>query len=304
MRSVSNRTGAKLVDFVAAGAREVRGGLLMPRTYLVTNAYFDADVVINAASFRSHVGIGVSGAMKNMFGCVVGLRRQHIHNLFPGRPAAFGRVIADIYRTIPADLSFLDLTTVAEAAGITQKVCPVGLMLAGTDALALDTVAAHAIGYDDVPAWVSHYGGKFGIGCNVMEKIHMTGLKWENFERVRLRPPLSEPTRKVTFQERATAIVNNTVLRPRPVIDPAACTGCGECALRCPVGAIETSEAVYMVEPPRCADCGCCIKVCDMNAIELKFVGIARRLRLLTNRLPEKLDVAGSDRRLDPAPHL
>src|ERR1035438_5228079 len=82
MLEVAHRTGANLVDFVGTGAREVRGGLLVPRTYFVTNAYFDADVVINAASLRSHVGIGISGAMKNMFGCVVGLRKLRIHNLF------------------------------------------------------------------------------------------------------------------------------------------------------------------------------------------------------------------------------
>ncbi len=158
MRDVSRRTGAKIVDFVASGGREVRGGLAFPRKYLVTNAYFDADVVVNAASCRSHVGIGISGAIKNMFGCIIGLRKQLIHNLFPRDPRSFGRVIADIYRTIPANISFLDLTTVAEAAGISLKVRPVGLMLGGIDAVALDTVAAHAIGYESLPLWTCHFG--------------------------------------------------------------------------------------------------------------------------------------------------
>jgi hypothetical protein len=40
-----HNTGATLVDFVKVGAREVRGSLLYPRKYLVSNAYFDADVV-------------------------------------------------------------------------------------------------------------------------------------------------------------------------------------------------------------------------------------------------------------------
>ena len=74
MREVAKRTGATLVDFVSAGAREVRGGLLYPRKYLVTNCYFEADVVINFANCRSHANIVMSGAIKNMFGCVVGLR--------------------------------------------------------------------------------------------------------------------------------------------------------------------------------------------------------------------------------------
>ena len=151
MIDVAQRTGATLIDFVAAGAREVRGRLWCPRKYLVTNAYFEADVVINAASCRSHIGVGLSGAIKNMFGCVIGRRKQLIHMLFPGSPKLFGRAIADIYRTIPATYSFLDLTTVAEGAGITLAVRPVGLMLGGVDAVALDTVASHAIRYENVP---------------------------------------------------------------------------------------------------------------------------------------------------------
>ena len=56
----------------------------------------------------------MSGAIKNMFGCVIGLRKQHIHNVFLGDAARFGRAIADIYSVIPADFSFLDLTSVSD----------------------------------------------------------------------------------------------------------------------------------------------------------------------------------------------
>jgi uncharacterized protein (DUF362 family) len=93
MWGVAQYTGAKLVDFVAVGAREVRGTLIYPRKYLVTNAYFNADVVINAANCRSHPNIILSGAIKNMFGFVVGIRKALIHELFWNNPRKFGRAI-------------------------------------------------------------------------------------------------------------------------------------------------------------------------------------------------------------------
>jgi len=281
MRDVSKRTGAKILDFVASGAREVRGGLTYPRKYLVTNAYFDADVVVNAASCRSHVGIGISGALKNMFGCVIGLRKQLIHNLFPRDPRSFGRTIADIYRTIPATISFLDLTTVAEAAGISLEVRPVGLMLGGTDAVALDTVAAHAIGYEGLGLWASHFGAKSGVGCNRMEQIAIRGVDWDRIDHPSLAHPCTSLVGGLPVYDRITARLNHTLLRPRPVVDINKCTSCGDCAPSCPVGSISAAVGkAVRIDLSRCVDCGCCIKTCELDAVQLQFVGLARFLRL------------------------
>jgi uncharacterized protein (DUF362 family)/ferredoxin len=303
MREVARRTGARLVDFVAVGAREIRGGLLIPRRYLVTNALLDADFVVNVANCRSHQGIGLSGAVKNMFGCVIGRRKLLIHNMFPGQPRAFSRVIADIYRTIKPGLSFLDLTSVVEGAGQELAIRPVGLMLASTDGVALDTLAAHAIGYEGLPLWIAHYGNKFGVGCNEIDRVCIRGIDWEAFQRPNLKHPWMHGKTTVPLYDRATAILNNAVLHPRPVISPEACTGCGDCAQRCPVNCIEpgrTGER-YRIELSRCADCGCCLKVCDVGAVDLRFIGISKILRQVIHRMPESVD-ASPPTASDPSP--
>ncbi len=302
MSDVAKRTGASLIDFVSVGAREVRGGLLYPRKYLVTNAYFEADVVINAANCRSHAGIGMSGAIKNMFGCVVGLRKLLIHNLFPGDTRKFGRAIADIHRVIPADISFLDLTTVLEGHLNGKSIQPVGLMLASTDPVALDTVAAQTIGYQDVPIWTTHYGNELGVGCNDLEQISVRGIDWSSFEKPRLKYPRLSGNSRPPVYDHIKGLANHTVLRPRPVITEAKCTGCGDCVTRCPVRCIEpVGEKAYAINLKECADCGCCLKVCDAEAVNLEYVGMGRAIRLLTNRLPEKVDLPGANQ-FDPAP--
>jgi uncharacterized protein (DUF362 family)/NAD-dependent dihydropyrimidine dehydrogenase PreA subunit len=301
MLDVAKRTGAALVDFVALGAREVRGRLACPRHYLITNAYFDADVVINAASCRSHVGIGMSGAVKNMFGCVIGSRKQLIHNLFPGSPRLFGRAIADVYRTIPADFSFLDATTVAEAAGSTLAVRPVGLLLGSGDAVAADTVASHAIGYQGLSIWPSYYASKWGIGCNVMRDIKIQGLDWNSVEKRSLEFPMVTAARPVNAYHRQLAILNNTLLRPRPVIAAHLCTGCGDCERRCPVNAIGSRGSAFAIDLSKCADCGCCLKTCEAGAVSIEFVGLARTVRRVLNRMPEAVSTQSAGP-LDPAP--
>jgi len=286
MEDVARRTGARLVDFIATGAREIRSRLLYPRSHLITNRYFDADKVINVASCRSHVGVGLSGAIKNMFGCVVGLRKGALHNLFAGDPRRFGRALADIYRAIPPDLSFLDLTSVAECAGTTLAVRPVGLILGGRDGVALDTVASYAIGYEELPIWPTYYAARFGVGCNRMEQIQIRGLDWNSVPKPRLGYPAGSAV-KASAYDRLSRVVNNTVLRPRPVITDAKCTKCGDCVERCPVACIEHAEgAPYQIDLPRCVDCGCCVSICKAGAIKVETVGWCRPICKLIDRLP------------------
>ena len=140
------------------------GRCFYPRHYFVSNAYFQADVVINLANLRSHADVVLSGAIKNMFGMVIGKRKAFIHHLFRNNPSGFGRAIADIHRVVKPQLSFLDLTTVLEGHGVGSAIRPVGVLMASTDAVALDTVAAQVIGYDKLKIWTTRHAEQTGIG--------------------------------------------------------------------------------------------------------------------------------------------
>jgi len=257
MSEVAKRTGARLADFVQAGGREVRGFLQFPKTYLITNLVFDADVIVNAANCRSLSKVVLSGAIKNMFGAMLGLRKLRIHQLFFD-PSEFARVIVDIHRVVKPSVSFLDLTTVIEGQGVADAIRPVGLILGSTDAVALDTLAAHAIGYDRLTIWTSIHGNAVGLGSNQIDRITVRGLKWDSFEKKRLLYPEPEPPYLESLTDQVTRRLNNTILRPRPVIASQTCTGCGACASRCPVGAIRRSpHEKFSIDLDQCPDCGC-----------------------------------------------
>ncbi len=281
MLDIASRTGALLVDFVQAGGREVRGFLPCPRKHFITNAALDADVIVNAANCRSLSTVVLSGAIKNMFGSMLGKRKMRLHCMFP-HVRDFSRVLVDVYRVVQPRVSFLDLTSVIEAQAISPTIRNVGLMLGSTDPIALDTIAAHAIGYENLTLWTSVYGNAVGLGCNKIDHIEIRGLDWNTFERKRLRPPAPPRTSEDSLYERVTRILNNTILKPRPVIDQQMCTGCGDCRSRCPAGAIDASDANFAINHSVCADCGCCLKVCSAaEAVNLEFVGIARIVRKL-----------------------
>jgi len=60
-------------------------------------------------------------------------------------------------------VSFLDATTVREGQGVADVIRPVGLILGSTDAVALDTLAAHAIGYDQLTVWTTIHANAVGL---------------------------------------------------------------------------------------------------------------------------------------------
>jgi ferredoxin len=241
----------------------------------------------------------LSGAIKNMFGTMLGLRKSKIHALFPD-PSEFARVIVDVHRIARPTISFLDLTTVIEGQGVNDAIRPVGLVLGSTDAVALDTVAAHAIGYEDLIAWTSIYGNAVGLGSNQIDRIIVRGLDWSSFPKRRLRYPELQLPHSELLTHWITRRMNNTVFRPRPVIAAQACTGCGACSNRCPVGAIHPGpQGMFSIDLSTCADCGCCLRVCDVGAVRSEFVGITKVLRRLSVRMRDVTNDGREDHRLD-----
>jgi uncharacterized protein (DUF362 family)/ferredoxin len=288
MCDVAQRTGASLVDFLAAGGREVRGFLWYPRTHLITNLVFEADVVVNAASCRSLSDVVMSGAIKNMFGAMLGVRRLRLHSMFPDI-RDFSRVLVDIYRVIRPQVSFLDLTSVIEGQSVAPAIQPVGLLLGSTDPVALDTVAAHAIGYEALTLWTSVYGQAAGLGCNQLAQISVHGVDWDSFEPKRLRYPAPPRMCAEPLWERLTRMVNHTIFRPRPVIAQARCTGCGDCVRRCPVNAMTpTAAGRFVINHTTCADCGCCLKVCHEGAVQLELGSLAKVTRSLGHAITRR----------------
>jgi len=278
MSDVAHRTGAQLVDPVAFGGREVRGRLRYPRTHFVTNLLFDVDAVVNAANCRSLSDVVFSGAIKNMFGMVLGTRKARLHGMFPDI-RDFSRVIVDVCHIARPAVSFLDLTSVIEGQGLADAIREVGLMLGSADPVAVDTVAAHAIGYEQLTVWTTVYGSAAGLGCNEMDRIDIRGLDWPDFPKKALRYPAPPRTGRGSLYDRLTRSLNHTILRPRPVIVQDRCTGCGDCSDRCPASAIAPLGRTFQVSQRACADCGCCIRVCEHEAVRLEFTRVASSVR-------------------------
>ncbi|MBN1575869.1 MAG: DUF362 domain-containing protein [Chitinispirillaceae bacterium] len=244
----------------------------------IARAVLAADGIINLPKLKTHGLTRMTGAVKNLFGCVPGMTKGQYHARFPD-VYDFAALLADIAAFVHPRLHIMDAIEAMEGNG-PQSGTPkkLGALLLSTDPVALDTVACRLINLnpDHVPTIAA--AARSGLGTADFDAIDCVGdnldaLIDRTFEAVRSPPPRLP----------ASGILGGIrrFFLPRPVIRPAQCTRCGCCVSACPVTprALEQPDQgrrpVY--DYSRCIRCYCCQEVCPSEAIVIRRT-IAGRL--------------------------
>lgn len=96
------------------------------------------------------------------------------------------------------------------------------------------------------------------------------------------------------FLRGGPSVALNKLLTGRHGIDRQACTGCGLCGKKCPVGAIDLHTLT--VDTKRCISCLGCVNNCPAGAIDMTYLGKKvygftefKKRHAITVRLPEEL---------------
>ena len=259
---------------IAESLQVVRGATARMDELPVARAVLEAEVIINLPKMKTHVATGITGAVKNTFGYVVGAAKTQLHAAHAG-PAAFAGAVLDVFAIRPPDVSILDAVYAMEGQGPSGgQPRFVGRLLASRDAVALDTVAAHLMGYRvaEIPYLVE--AGRRGLGETHREQIEVTGpaLPLEGFRRPKMNLSVG------TFVARW--VCRLFVTQPRA--DRKVCVRCGACARQCPVEAIGM-EPYPVIDAAKCISCFCCHEFCRYKAMRLaprvRFIQRLRRGR-------------------------
>ena len=264
LEQLAREEGAVLKNFDREGVTEVTteaGG----KMYLA-KPMFEADFVINLPKIKTHSAAIYTGAVKNLFGCVPGLRKAEYHRLAPD-PRDLGQVLADIHQAVNVSLHIMDGVTAMEGEGPTAgTVYPAGKLLMSTDPLALDTVAVAMLGLNVEDIAILQTARARNLGTSELQEIVIAG---DYTAPPRLRGfKLPKRLRRVKPKNYKIVIRVIDLLKARPRINLKACKGCNMCVESCPVQAIdrETKKIDYSA----CIECMCCHELCEYKAVELR----------------------------------
>ena len=141
---MARKTGVRLLDLHDGEFEEVKtaeGGLL--RSVRVSREVLRADFFINAPVLKTHFASTLSAAMKNLKGTTTYEEKKRFHYL------GLNKAVAELNAVLKPHLIVADGLIAMEGDGPIAGT-PVGLnlLMAGTDAVAVDTVAARIMDID------------------------------------------------------------------------------------------------------------------------------------------------------------
>ena len=195
--------GAQLVDFRAKSiiSDNLENGRF--ETLSLSTQALEFDTLINLCKAKTHTQMVLTGAVKNLFGCVPGRRKALMHCLAKNSRYLFARMLIDVHRHLNATLHLMDGIIVMDGQGPTQGTPrPWGWLLASRDPVALDTVMAKSLGYeiDEVPVLNAAKDMKFGN--TDLTSIDLVGSRLEQmtppyWNRARMSPISFNPLRMI-----------------------------------------------------------------------------------------------------------
>jgi uncharacterized protein (DUF362 family) len=184
LTSTLERLGLPLVEFKHPVKVENTHGRVF-RRLTIDRAALEADAIINLPKLKAHRQLYVTLAIKNMFGCVPGKRKAWWHFKAGNYENYFARMLCEVYALTRPAVTIMDAIVAQEGNGpIRGEPRPLGLVLASTDAPALERIACEIIGAEPHRVRTLRAAAELGIGVPQRDRIEVLG---EPIKAVRIR---------------------------------------------------------------------------------------------------------------------
>lgn len=240
----------------------------------------ECDEIINFCKLKSHGLMGITAAVKNLYGVIPGFTKPEYHFRYPD-PLAFANLQVDLNEYVKPRLCLCDAVDIMEGNGPTKGTPRhLGLLLAGKSPYELDRLACYLLGVKEEENLILTAAKERGLLSGDAAETLCTvtdPTPWRVTDFVRsgattgwfVRTPDDPLFRR---------ILKNGIyllLRSKPALKEG-CTGCGHCAKICPANAIMIVNKKAVINRKKCVRCFCCQEFCPTGAMQVQRSPMAR----------------------------
>ena len=249
-------------------------GAVKMKDFRITEYLLEADAVINFCKLKTHGLMAFTGACKNLFGAIPGLKKSECHYLFP-KTEDFADMLVDICEAIKPVINIADGVVAMEGNGPTVGTPrKLGALLAAENAHALDLAAGGLMGLTTKEAPTLSAALRRGLIPESVKELNIQGdynsFVADDFKIPPIRPIKSWGSGNPFFSDLLESLLAN-----KPHVLRDKCVGCGICLKRCPAGAITMRKNRPVIDRKKCIRCFCCQEFCEREGMVVRrsFLG-------------------------------
>lgn len=262
--------GARVVSF----DREDAVSIPSPRgpdgpALILARRPLEARCLVSVPKLKTHTLTLLTGAVKNLYGAVPGAAKREYHRRNPSL-AEFAALLADIVAVLRPALHVVDAVVAMEGSGPSAGTPRrVGLIVAGTDPVAVDAVLAAVAGIAPERVPTTRVAAQRGLGQGDLRRIRVAGTPLAEVLVPGFRLPAAAGVvpHVPPFLTRLAVSLAVT----RPTFRQEACTRCGVCVAQCPADALVLGRHRPAVDDERCIACFCCHELCPNQAVTVRY---------------------------------
>ena len=277
---VARELGLGLADFSTPATVSFSQAMIAKQLILAKGA-LEADGIISLAKMKTHGFMRITGAVKNQFGCVPGLRKGEFHVKMPST-GHFAAMLVDINRYLKPRLYVMDGIVAMEGnsprSGPPRKM---NVLLFSSDPVALDAVFCRLINLSPEHVPTMKPAAEGGLGTYLESEIDLCGDPFSHL----IRPDFDVLRQPVLGWDNSFPVFLKNRITPRPVIDYQVCKNCGACTDICPLEpkAVRPADSRKETKPSydyqRCIRCYCCQEMCPHGAIFIRRPLLSRLIQ-------------------------